>query len=261
MAAFDKALTNSANASVWNSIAYRLSEKRAHLDRARSYAESAVSSTAANLRNVSLDHLNRRDPGHVSSIASYWDTLGWVAFAEGKTDVAERFVFAAWTLNGLAEHGDHLGQIYEKEGKKSEAAHVYALSMNAERPEPETRDRLAALVGGVGQVDAAVEKYKPELLQARTYQVPNSGKVEGKADFFILLNHGSEAATSVEGVSYVSGEEKLKAMIDLLKATKFNQPFPDDTQLKILRRGTLTCKAGTDCSFVLSLPSEVRTID
>jgi hypothetical protein len=62
-------------------------------------------------------------------------------------------------------------------------------------------------------------------------------------------------------VSYVRGEEKLKAMIDPLKATNFNQPFPDDTQLKILRRGTLTCKADTDCSFVLSLPSEVRAID
>lgn len=261
MAAFDKALGISASASVWNSIAYRLSEKKAHLDRARSYAESAVSSTAANLRNISLDHLSQRDPSQVSSIASYWDTLGWVAFAEGKNEVAERFVSAAWTLSQHSEDGDHLGQIYEKEGKKAEAVHAYALSMNAERPEPETRDRLASLVGGADKVDAAVEKCKAELLQSRTYHLPNSGKVEGKADFFILLNHGSEATATVEGVSYVSGEEKLKAMIEPLKATKFKQTFPDDTQLKILRRGTLTCKPDSECSFLLTLPTEVKAID
>jgi len=261
MEAFDKALSISTSASVWNSIAYRLAEKNVHLDRARSYAESAISSTAASLRNISLDRLNQRDLEHVSSLGSYWDTLGWVEFREGKTDVAERFISAAWELRGNAQEADHLGQIYEKGGKKKEAAHFYALSLSAERPEPETRDRLAALVGGAEKVDAEVEKYKNEQLQSRTYHVPNASKLEGKADLFVLLNRGSDKTPIVDGVSFVSGEEKLKAMVDPLKSMKFKQAFPDETQVKILRRGTLVCKANSECSFVLVSPSDAHSID
>lgn len=260
MAAFDKALTISASASVWNSIAYSLALSKVHLDRARSYAESAVSSTAAALRNVSLSQLNRRDLGHVASLGSYWDTLGWVAYAEGKLEVSERYVSAAWQLDGIAEEGDHLGRIYEKRGNKAEAAHFYSLALSAERPEPETRDRLAVLVGR-DKVDATVEKYKDEQLHSRTYQVPNASKLEGKADFFVLLSRASSDTPSVEGVTYVSGEARLKPMTDALKAAKFNQPFPDDAPAKILRRGTLTCRPSEDCRFVLLLPSEVRSIE
>jgi tetratricopeptide (TPR) repeat protein len=131
MAAFDKALTIAATPPVWNNIAYRLSLKKSHLDRAQQYAESAVSATAANLRTLSLEKLNRRDLGNVFALAIYWDTLGWVAFAGGKLDIAERYVSAAWQLGGDAEEADHLGQIYEKRENKSEAAHLYALAMAA----------------------------------------------------------------------------------------------------------------------------------
>jgi hypothetical protein len=230
------------------------------LDRARSYAESAVSATAAALRNVSLAQLNRRDLGHVSSLGSYWDTLGWVAFAEGKMEISERYVSAAWQLDGSAEEGDHLGQIYEKRGNKAEAAHFYGLALSAERPEPETRDHLAALVGP-DKADAIVEKYKSEQQQSRTYHVANPGKLEGKADFFVLLSRESSDTPKVEGVSQVSGEVKLKPMSEALRSVKFNQPFPDDSRAKILRRGSLTCRPSDDCSFVLTLPSQVRSLD
>jgi hypothetical protein len=102
-----------------------------HLDRARSYAESAVSTTAAALRNVSLDQVNRRDPALTPSLANFWDTLGWVAFAEGKLDLSQRYVTAAWQLAGNAEPADHLGQIEEKRGQKDDAARMYALALNA----------------------------------------------------------------------------------------------------------------------------------
>ena len=46
---------------VWNNIAYQLSLKKTHLDRAQQYAESAVSATAAALRNLSLDRLTQKD--------------------------------------------------------------------------------------------------------------------------------------------------------------------------------------------------------
>src|ERR1700719_4371639 len=160
LATFDHAVELSATPLVWNNIAYQLSLKGSHLDRAQQYAESAVSATDAALRNLSLDRLSQQDPPLVSSLVAYWDTLGWVHFAEGDFSKAEKYVAAAWELGHHAEVGDHLGQIYEKRGDKDRALRTYALSMNGLRPPPETRGRLASLAGGNAKADATVVRYK-----------------------------------------------------------------------------------------------------
>ena len=82
------------------------------------------------------------------SLIAYWDTLGWVYFARGDLDKAEKYVSAAWRLGQHGEVGDHLGQIYEKRGKKDEAIRTYALAMNGLRPIPETRGRWEACSAG-----------------------------------------------------------------------------------------------------------------
>ena len=260
MASFEKALTIAATPLIWNNIAYQLACKGAHLDRARSYAESAVSATSAALRNVSLDQVNKRDPGLSASLANYWDTLGWVAFAEGNFDVAGRYVFAAWQLGEHSEVADHLGQIYTKQGKTEEAAHFFAFAMSARRPKPETRNRLASLLGGNEKVDAWVEKYRNQLLQERTIKLANTAKLDGRADFFVLLSPGQGTATTVEAISFVNGDDKLKSAVPLLKTANFTQTLPDQTPVKIIRRGTLSCK-NDDCSFLVAVPDDVKSID
>ncbi len=52
LTAFDNALKISTKPVVWNNIAYQLARKKAHLDVARRYADSAVTSTAAALRTL-----------------------------------------------------------------------------------------------------------------------------------------------------------------------------------------------------------------
>src|ERR1700688_381000 len=98
LAAFDHAVELAATPLVWNNIAYQLALKDSHLDRAQQYAESAVSATAAELRNVSLDRLSNKDLPLVKSLIAYWDTLGWVHFGEGDLGKAEKYVAAAWEL-------------------------------------------------------------------------------------------------------------------------------------------------------------------
>ncbi len=131
LATFDHAVELSATPLVWNNIAYQLSLKKSHLDRAQQYAESAVSATTAALRNFSLDRLTPQELPLVPSLIAYWDTLGWVYFSEGNLDKAEKYVAAAWGLGSHGEVGDHLGQIYEKHGEKDLALRTYALSLNA----------------------------------------------------------------------------------------------------------------------------------
>ncbi len=262
MAAFSKAVKIFDGPEIWNNIAYQLALKKAHLDVARRYAESAVTTTEATLRNYSLDQLDRRSIGLTSSLASYWDTLGWVEFADGNLEKATKYVLAAWQLNPRSEVADHLGQIYEKRGEKERAVHFYALAMNARRPEPETRSRLAALAGGNDKVDPIVEKSREELIVQRTIVLGNTPKQEGKAEFILLLTsqHGSDM--SVDDVKFVSGDEKLKVFTDVLRTAQYGQTVPDEAEIKILRRGSLSCAAAAaDCTLLLALPEDVKSAD
>jgi tetratricopeptide (TPR) repeat protein/transglutaminase-like putative cysteine protease len=262
MAAFDKALKISARPVIWNNIAYQLTLKKAHLDVARRYAESAVSSTATTLRNFSLDQLDTRNLGTTTLLANSWDTLGWVEFADGNLDKAQKYVLAAWQLSQGSDAADHLGQIYEKRGEKEQAIHFYALAMNARRPEPETRNRMAALTGGSEKVDAVIEKHRDELSAQRTVTLSKSSKQDGKAEVFLLLSSGPNLEMSVDDVKFVNGDEKLKVLTDALRSVRCGQTVPDGIALKVLRRGTLSCSATiTNCTLVLALPSDVHSVD
>jgi tetratricopeptide (TPR) repeat protein len=261
LAAFDHAVELSATPLVWNNIAYQLSLKNSHLDRAQQYAESAVSATAAALRNVTLDRLTQQELPLVSSLIAYWDTLGWVHFAEGDFDKAGKYVGAAWSLGHHGEVGDHLGQIYEKQGDKDRALRTYALSMTGLRPIPETRGRLSSLAGGDAKADAVVARYKDELQHLSSVDLGKATQT-GNADFFILLSGGAKSVARVDAVKFVSGDEKLKSFTEALKTADYHLTFPDDTPVKILRRGTLSCsRTDGKCEFTLTLPDDVRTVD
>jgi tetratricopeptide (TPR) repeat protein len=261
LSTFDHAVELSASPLVWNNIAYQLSLKNSHLDRAQQYAESAVSATAAALRNIELDRLSNKDLLLVPNVIAYWDTLGWVLFSEGNLSKAEKYVAAAWSLGHHGEVGDHLGQIYQKQGQKDRALRTYALSMNGLRPTPETRGRLASLAGGDAKVDSTIAHYKDELQRLITIDL-GKAKQTSNADFFILISGGGGTTAKVDSVKFVSGDEKLKSYSEALKTADYHLTFPDDTPVKVFRRGTLSCAVATGkCEFVLILPDDVRSVD
>jgi tetratricopeptide (TPR) repeat protein len=261
LAAFDHAIQISATPAVWNNIAYQLSLKQVHLDRAQQYAESAVTAIANALRNVSLEQLSDRDIGMVSELDANWDTLGWVYFARGNYEKAEKYVNAAWMLGGHGEVGDHLAQIYEKRGQKNDAIRTYADSLSGLRPALETRGRLAALVGGDSKATAAVEQHKMDLQAMRTVKLGKLAPVGGTAEFFVVLS-ASPSGTKVEAAKFISGEEKLKPLTENLRSAKVDFTFPDNTPTKILRRGILSCSKTTgECEFVMMLPEDVHSVD
>jgi tetratricopeptide (TPR) repeat protein len=261
LAAFDKATQISATPEVWNNIAYQLSLKGAHLDRAQQYAESAVTSVSTSLRNVSVDQVSLNDLALVSALDANWDTLGWVYYARGDYQKAEKYVNAAWTLGGHGEVGDHLAQIYEKQGRKNDAVRTYAMSLSGIRPANETRTRLASLVGGEAKVTPTVDQHRLDFQAMRTVRLGKVAGVSGTADFFVVIT-SSAGSTKVESAKFITGEEKLKPLSDNLRKAKVEFSFPDDVPTKILRRGVVSCSANTsECEMVLMLPEDVHSVD
>jgi tetratricopeptide (TPR) repeat protein len=254
---FDKALELQPNPLLWNNIAYELANNGSNLDRAQQYAESAVSSVASSLRNVSVERLSMRDMAGVMALGSYWDTLGWVAFKRGDMAKAEKYIRASWQLSQGGEVGDHLAQIYEKKGRKDEAVKLYAEALSGNRPVNDTKDRLAALVGDKNRTTELVELHKPELSKERTYPVGKLLNKSVSADFLVVLAPGK-----VEGVKFISGSDELKSYATKIDALNFGALFPDDTPTKIVRRGSLSCTATSgECVFVLMQPEAITSVN
>jgi tetratricopeptide (TPR) repeat protein len=263
LAAFQKGVDLSQTPTVWNNVAYNLADHKLDLDKAQQYAESAVAATAAKLRNVELSHLTLDQLNEVQSIGAYWDTLGWVYFQKDDLGTAEKFVRASWLLNQHGEVADHLAQIAEKRGQKDAALRFYALAIAAPRSVPESRDRLAALLGVSakdGKIDRLISDVRPELQKLRTISAGKLLSEKAEADFFVLLSPGAPSAKA-GAAQFISGSEKLRPFSSRLRSLDFGPMFPDASPAQLIRRGTLSCSPSGDCNFLLVLPEDVRTVN
>jgi tetratricopeptide (TPR) repeat protein len=263
--AFDKAVELAPSPVIWNNVAYELSVHKAHLDKALTYAESATSATEAGLRNVDLNHLTLNDVGLVMSIGSYWDTLGWVYFQNNQLDKAKRYIEAAWLLDQHSEIGDHMGQLYEKMGRKQDAIHFYAMATTAAHKVPESEQHLKSLLPDTKKTTVELESARKELEGMRSVRLPWSGAKSAKGEFFLTFTESSAPENKPlkpDQVKFVSGDESLRSYATQLQATAFHIEFPDDTPIRLVRRGVLSCEDSThECHLELMLPEEVRTVD
>jgi hypothetical protein len=181
----------------------------------------------------------------MDALAAYWDTLGWVYFRQEDLSKAANYAGAAWNLWQRADIGDHLLQIYEKQGKKAEAAHLQSMVLSMEDKPPTIRrlgpDEIKRL--------ARIEQGRTDLSQMRMVRVPRPAGVEpGSAEFFVLLAPGAK----VEDVRFISGEEQLKPLAKQIAATHYVAPVPEGSQARLVRRGILMCTGTTPrCDFAL----------
>jgi tetratricopeptide (TPR) repeat protein len=260
IAAYDRAVELSPTPTTWNDIAYELALRGVHLDRAQQYAESAVSSSTAASRTLDIARADNKAMAVVQSLAPYWDTLGWVYFVRGDAARAVPLVEAAWRLGQHGEVGDHLAQIYEKLGRRQDAIRTYALALAAERPPPDTRDRLARLIGDKAKIDDVVNAHRAELTDARTVPIgttATAAKTARTADFLVLFSSPS----LVENVKFVSGDAALQPLDEAIRKASYGPMFPDGVPARILRRGIVACAPPDGrCSLTFVRPDDLAPI-
>jgi len=242
--------------SRWNSVAYELALDKLALDEAQKYAESAIAATAEQMRQVSLNTVSSEDIRLPNRIAAYWDTLGWVRFQQGNLAAAEKYVNCAWQIRSRGEIGDHLGQIYERQGRKAEAIQTYELALASTEPSPETKERLWGLLGADADLESLTHQAKQRLAETRTVAIANTRKAEGIAEFWILLSPGPK----VESTKFISGDEGLEPFAQEFASATYPDPFPEPTAIQLLRRGRLSCSASAaECRLLLEPADTVRS--
>ncbi len=250
MNSFNKALETSPTPMMWNNVAYVLAKSHKKLDKALEYAQSAVSTTETQLRNVPAEQAEWQGRAISASLGSYWDTLGWVYFAQGDMKNAEKYLLAAWQHSQHGEVADHLGQLYEKQGDKAKATDYYALAMAAPEGVPETRKRLEALVGAKKVNDLVAQK-KKTLAAMRTMKV-DLPQQEGSADVLLTFGNGG----SVQQVQFLSGEKEFSPHSGAIKALQYPMAFPDGTQ-GFVHKASVSCSKSAGCSMTIQ-PADAR---
>jgi tetratricopeptide (TPR) repeat protein len=256
-AALTRAVELDSGAETLNGAAYTLADNKLFLDDALRYAQGAVQKTEAATHEISLDDLELGDVQLMPKLASYWDTLGWVQFRRGNYGLAEAYLNSAWSLLNAPIIADHLGQVYEKDGKKHDAAVAYshALSVGGPPP-PETKARLEAIrPGGKYQPGEGPDPFGVENL--RTVDLQRVSTKFVSAEFFVLFSNGGKPAKAL----FISGSEELRDAAKDLSEARYNVSIPDDGTAQILRRGVLSCEPKSHCLFVLIPSDSVKSVD
>jgi TonB family protein len=252
----EQAASQAASSGMWNEAAYRLAEQNVELDKARKWSQMAIAIDAAYLQDLSLDHATPTQMSKVNTLTNYWDTLGWVYFRMGGYDRALSYVDAAWRMHPTPTKGNHLGQIYEKLGRREDALHAYAMAVaaaelskrGASSPEDlaEARDRLTKLSGQGADVAVLVEQGRAALEAILSVTVANSAMRAGSADFVIKIV--GDKATNVR---QIAGDTSFAPFSEVLLRSPLPLHIPEESDVEILRRGTLSCgQEASECHFV-----------
>lgn len=262
-----------------NDAAYMLAVNKTHIEVAKEYADKALAELEArSVANADSDDLS----GPISAqFAAVWDTLGWVYFQMGDTARAENFIRPAWVLGQQSVVGDHLGQTYEKLGKKKQAASVYEQALSAKFMTPSftviagenpaiayqtNRNQILAhykkMTGREAPPQIAIRRLPngewtktpaDELKEALEVKVSKTTSLSGIADFAVVLAPGK-----VERVRYIGGDAALKSMIGKLESASYKVEFPPGSGAKIVRRIQLSCNPSAGCTAEMLPPNQVR---
>jgi tetratricopeptide (TPR) repeat protein len=254
VADMEKALTLDTSEFMNNLVAYDFAEDNIHLDEALKYAQTAVSEEEDSTTKISIDSLKVTDLRMMLDLSANWDTLGWVQFRLGHYDQAVTYLNAAWLLSQFPASADHLGQAYEKQGKKRDAIIAYQYAIDTHHAPNGTKERLDALraQGSVPQRALADSPSPQDLRSFKIAHFPGKPKEHASAEFFLLFEPGPKLTS----VKFISGSDELRNASAALQSANMAVLFPDDHPAKILRRALLDCEPEIPGCVVAFIPIE-----
>ena len=184
-------------------------------------------------------------------VALAWARIGWASYLHGESMEAMQYLNSAWLLSQSGTVGNRLARVFEKEGQKDKARHMYALALAAGGSEAEaSRQGVTQLAASAAAAEKEITDAATELLQLRTVQLAAITSATASAKFALVF----DSATKPERAEFQEGDPALNAAGQQLQQKDFPVKFPDVSSIKIVRRATLSC-ANSKCAITL-LPPE-----
>jgi tetratricopeptide (TPR) repeat protein len=261
---FRKVLELDNSDDMLNSVAYLFAEHKAFLDLAEGWSQRSIDVVEKELNNSTLATVQSNTWTTVIKLGHYWDTMGWIHFQQGKIEVAEKYLLAAWQVTDEPAIGFHLGRIYEIQGHKDQAVEMYSAGLNRIPPNvplnddvKEWRKRLADLLGGDSQVDGRLEQSRRKKSPLTMVSIANPDGEQGVAQYTVMI----DANSKVIELSATS-DDPLVNLNSTVRAITMPQTFPDTTLKKLPRLSTLACMGGNQaCTFTLLSASRVAPLN
>jgi tetratricopeptide (TPR) repeat protein len=253
-ASYDRAFALGTPIGRMNDAAFDLAVAKTHLDLAEKWAAKIVQVIELELNQVKTP-LDSLALVRGSFLAGLWDTLGWVKFQEGDLPAAEKYVSAAAQFVADSGGSEHLGEIYEAQGRKDDAAEAYAeaLALAPTKREPnddekKARAQLAKLLGGESLIEDRVKQARVNMEARRSVSILNPSLAVGLVQYVVIIGPGSR----VMEMEAVSPDDPLSPLKDAVRSVKVPQAFPDDTTQKLPRTATLSCpRVDVPCQLTL----------
>ncbi len=199
---------------------------------------------------------DRLGPSAFSSmrlVALAWARTGWAKYQRGENLSAMQFLNAAWLLSQSGTVANRLAQVYEKQGQKEKAIHMYALATAAAGSSggstteaQDSRSRLMKIAPDPASAEKEVAEAPALLVKARTVNLDPITTKSAAARFNLVF----DSSPRPERADFVDGDEALRTAAAQLREKDFPVKFPDASSVKIIRRGLLTC-GGSGCNIQL----------
>ncbi len=263
-AAAKSALDGADDPEVLNDAAYTLSETGRDLPIAEEASRKSISKLEERSATVSTDQVNARTFNEANLLIASWDTLGWILFQEEKYDEALVWLSPAWRASLSAEVGSHLGQTYEKLGKKDDAASSFRLAQIAvnKNTAPNVVEEIREAVARTHAASTtqpnnmrATSAGEEALQNLRTYKIKRPAGASGWGTFRLEVT-----TAGVIEAQQMSGEQKLTAAIrPVLMAMKFPELLPPESKAHLLRSAVVSCSMSETCDVVLVPDASLQT--
>jgi len=256
IAALKSAAGSTEDPALLSSIASALADAGKAPDVAEHAAQRAVTLIEEQTGRLSLEGITNEQIKKMTALAQVWDHMSWAAFKANDLSLAEKYALAAWMLAQEPSAGDHLGQIYEKEGKAVLALDAYKLAKSRAYPTVSgIDDRINAIEKRIGHAGSRNDNSADQLQKLRIIHLARVKPLSASADFLVLFAGGK-----VSDVKMLGGDAKLEPYADLLKQAKFNVTFPDEGPEHVIRQGILSCSVyDPSCMFMMMLPADATT--
>lgn len=276
----DKALTElraavqakDDDALMLNNVAYALVENNLDLRLAKEYSEQALDEVDDQVQKAQATDEAGMQVTYLYSLV--WDTVGWVYFREGDVKRAEQLIRPAWLLAEHSVVGEHLGEIYQKQGKNQQAARQYEYALarllssyppidataakdeNLER-EHQLRASYKKLTGKEPELNTTwrlpngewSQTPAEQLQHSRQVRIDNEAKLNGSAKFVLRIR-----PPKIESVHFASGDGALAPLADKLLDQHYPIEFPPDSEAILVVRLNVDCHAAAPCTATLQKP-------